>query len=74
MDRRQTLTRMNVVGILMRAHKVELLRLQAEAVPTPAELNDEDPQVTEERATARKLDGEESRERIAGEGRIAMRI
>ena len=59
MDRRQTLTRMNVVGILMRArgdrlsvasrapltdqqrawicaHKVELLRLLAGAVPAPA--------------------------------------
>ena len=65
MDRRQTLTRMNVVGILMRArgdrlsvasraplteqqrtwiraHKVELLRLLAEAVPSPAELKGED--------------------------------
>ena len=45
----------------IRAHKVELLRLLADAVPTPAELNDEHPQVTEERATARKLDGSESK-------------
>ena len=58
----------------IRAHKVELLRLLAGAVPAPLDLTGEDREAAEERATARKLDGRESKERTAGQAPSAMRV
>jgi hypothetical protein len=58
----------------IRAHKVELLRLLGDAVPTHPELSGEDREAAEERATARKLDGSESKERTAGQAPSAIRV
>ncbi len=97
MDLRQAFTRMQAVGILMRArgdrlsvasrapltdqqrawiraHKVELLRLLAGAVPAPLDLTGEDREAAEERPTVRAPGGGESRERTAGDERFAMRV
>jgi hypothetical protein len=45
----------------IRAHKVELLRLLTQAVPSPAELKGEDREAIEKRTTFRMLDGGASR-------------
>jgi hypothetical protein len=49
----------------IRAHKVELLRLLADAVPGPAALKGEDRAAVEERDTVRTLDGGASRKATA---------
>ena len=92
MDLRQAFTRMQAVGILMRArgdrlsvasrapltdqqrawiraHKVELLRLLAEAAPNPFEPSGEDREGAEQPAVVR-----ESRETTTGEARPAMQV
>ena len=97
MDLRQAFTRMQAVGILMRArgdrlsvasrapltdrqrawiraHKVELLRLLAGAVPAPLDLTGEDREAAEERPTVRAPGGGESTERARGDERCAMRV
>ena len=58
----------------IRAHKVELLRLLACAVPAPLDLSGEDREAAEERPTVRAPGSEESRERTAGDERLAMRV
>jgi hypothetical protein len=58
----------------IRAHKVELLRLLTEAVPSPAELKGEDREAIEERATFHALDGEASGKATAERPPFSMRV
>ena len=58
----------------IRAHKVELLRLLTEAVPSPAELKGEDWEATEERATFRTLHGGASGKATAERPPSPMRV
>jgi len=58
----------------IRAHKVELLRLLTEAVPSGAELKGEDWETIEERATFRTLDGGASGKAAAEQPPSSMRV
>jgi hypothetical protein len=58
----------------IRALKVGLLRLLADAVPGPAELKGEDRAAVEERATFRALDGGTSRKAKAEPAPSPMRV
>ena len=97
MDLRQAFTRMQAVGILMRArgdrlsvasrtpltdqqrawiraHKVDLLRLLAGAVPTPPKPTADDQEANAGRAAGCGPGGGESREATALQARHAMRV
>ena len=58
----------------IRAHKVELLRLLADAVPGPAALKGEDRAAVEERDPVRTLDGGASRKATAEQPPSSMRV
>jgi hypothetical protein len=58
----------------IRAHKVDLLRLLTDAVPSPAELNGEGREAIEERATFRTLDGGASGKATAARPPSPMRV
>jgi len=58
----------------IRAYKVELLRLLTESVPGPAELNGQDWEAIEKRATFRTLDGGASRKATAERPPSPMRV
>jgi hypothetical protein len=58
----------------IRAHKVELLRLLTEAVPSPAELKGEDREAIEKRTTFGMLDGGASRKATVERPPSSMRV